>query len=242
MHSVAMPSSPAFLSISSFITSLTPCCPFLPFTPLQSPLKKMRYPDATISEVPSLLVSCSPITTQPFAAQGLSMVSMWPIPLTPLTAAVRTLNVSNVSSSSRDLSRAALCFMRAAFLSARFPCRFFRANALRLSLSSISSCFLHRFLPSFFWRVGCGTPTTPRVLHRRHFCLLACALRAFLLSSLRVPRFPRRRCPKIATAGTVAVGNDFAFVGVHHRQSMLSAALHSQHRRVFASIDVMKEH
>ena len=136
---------------------------------------------------------------------------MWPIPLTPLTAAVRTLNVPNVSSSSRDLALAALCSLRAHFLSARFPRRFFRANALRLSPSS--RCFLPRFLPSFFRRVGCSTPPTPRLLHRGHFCLLACALRAFLLSSLRVPRFPRRRCPNFATAGMVAAGNDFALLG-----------------------------
>ena len=51
---------------------------------------------------------------------------MWPIPLTTLIAAVQTLNVPNVSSSSRDLALAALCFVRAAFLSARFPRRFFR--------------------------------------------------------------------------------------------------------------------
>ena len=61
---------------------------------------------------------------------------MCPIPLTPLTAAVRTLNVPNVSSSRRDLALVALCFLRADFFSARFPRRFFRANALRLSLSS----------------------------------------------------------------------------------------------------------
>ena len=135
---------------------------------------------------------------------------MCPIPLTPLTAAVRTLNVPNVSSSSRDLTLAALCFLRTDFLSAHFPRHFFRANTLRLSLSS--RCFLLRFLPSFFRRVGCGTPTTPRLLHCRHFCLPACALRVFLLS-LRVPRFPRRRCPNFATAGTVAAGNDFTLLG-----------------------------
>ena len=39
MHSIVMPSSPAFLAISSFIASPTPCCPFL-LTMLQSPLKK----------------------------------------------------------------------------------------------------------------------------------------------------------------------------------------------------------
>ena len=110
----------------------------------------------------------------------------------PLTAAVRTLNMPNVISFNQDLALAALCYMRVASLTARFPRRFFRANALRLSLSS-RFC-LPRFLPSFFRRVGCSTLNTPRLLHRRHFFLLACALRAFLFSSLRVPRFPRRRC------------------------------------------------
>ena len=38
-------------------------------------------------------------------------------------------------------------------------------------------------------------------------------LRSFLLSSLRVPRFPWRWCPNFATAGTVAAGNDFALLG-----------------------------
>ena len=134
---------------------------------------------------------------------------MWPMPLTPLTAAVRTLKVPNVSSSSRDLALAAWCFMRTAFLIACFLRRFFRASAFRLSLSSR---FLPRFPPWFFRRGGCSTPTTPRLLHSRLFCLLTCDLRAILLSSLRVPRFPRR-CPSFAAAGTVAAGNDFALLG-----------------------------
>ena len=39
-------------------------------------------------------------------------------------------------------------------------------------------------------------------------------------------------------------GKRFGFVGLHHRQSMLllTAGLHCQHRRVFASIDLMKGH
>ena len=125
MHSIVMPSSSAFLTTPSFIASPTLCCPFLPLTMIQSPLKKTRYPDAEMSEVPSLLVSCNPMTSQPFAAQVLSRVSMWSIPLTtPLTSAVRTFNVPYVSSPSRDLALAALCFLRADFLSARFPRRF----------------------------------------------------------------------------------------------------------------------
>ena len=65
---------------------------------------------------------------------------MSPIPsITPLTAVARMLNVPNASSSSRDLVLAALYFMRAFFLAARFrfPRPFFRANALRLFLLRI---------------------------------------------------------------------------------------------------------
>ena len=105
MHSIVIPSSSGLLTIS-FIASPTPCCPFL-----ASQLKKTRYPDATIWEVPSLFVSCSPMTSQPFAAQVFSRVLMGPIPSTPLTAAVRTLNVPNASSSSRYLALAVLCFL-----------------------------------------------------------------------------------------------------------------------------------
>ena len=68
------------------------------------------------------------------------------IPLTPLTAVVRTLNVPNVSYSSQELALVALCFLRADFLSARFPRRFFRVNVLRLLLipgvSYPGSCLL----------------------------------------------------------------------------------------------------
>ena len=90
---------------------------------------------------------------------------MWPMPLTPLTADVRILKVPNESASCRDLALAAWCFMRAAFLIACFLRRYFRASALRFSLSSR---FLPRFLPSFFRRGGCSTPT-PRLLHSDSF-------------------------------------------------------------------------
>ena len=158
--------------------------------------------------------TCRTKMSQPFAAQGLSRVSMWPILLTPLTAALRTLNVSNVRSSSRDLALEALCDMRVASLAARFPCRFFRANAFRLSLSS--RCCLPRFLPWFFRRVGCSILNTPRLLHRQQFSLLACALRAFLLSSLRVPRILWQRRTSF---GHGCRGKQFRFVVVHYRQS-----------------------
>ena len=123
MHSVAMPSLSLFQTNAFSITSPTPCYPFLPLTPLHSPQKKTRYTGATSSKVPSCLETCSPITSQPFAEQGLSRVSMWPMPLTPRTAAVRLLKVPNVSSSGRDLALAILYFMWAALFTARFPRR-----------------------------------------------------------------------------------------------------------------------
>ena len=57
---------------------------------------------------------------------------------------------ANVERTERNLLQprpalAALCFLRIDFLSARFPRRFLRANALRFSLSC-SMCFLPRFL------------------------------------------------------------------------------------------------
>ena len=119
---------------------------------------------------------------------------------------------ANVDRAGRELLQSRphpgyLVFMRAAFLIDRFPRRFFRANALRLSLSF--RC-LPRFLPWFFRRVEFGTLTTPRLLRSRHFCSLACGLRVFILSSHRVSRFPRRRYTNF---GTVAAGNDFALLG-----------------------------
>ena len=137
---------------------------------------------------------------------------MWLISLAPLNTAVQTLNVPNVSSSSQDRALATLCFLGAPFLSARFPCRLFRANALRLSLSS--RCFLPKFLPSFFRRYRSSSRNTPRLPHRRHFCLPAYyALRASLPSSLRVPGFPRQRCTNFAAVGTVAARKYFVSLG-----------------------------
>ena len=118
------------------------------------------------------------------------------------------------------LALAALCFMQANFFIAHFPRRYFRVDAIRLSLSS-------KCLPRFLACVGCSTPTLPQVLHRRHFFLLECDLRTFLLSSLWVPRFPRWRCLNHGCHE-----KRFRFVRSHHHQSMLLAGLHCQHRRV----------
>ena len=178
---------------------------------LQSPLKQTRYLDAEIASSVPVLVSCIPMTSQSFAAQVLSKVSMWPIPLTPSTAAVRTLNVQNVSSFEPRPRPGGLVFLADGFPLRPLPLSLFSSKCP--SPFTQFQVFPTQVLASFFRRVGCGNPTTPRLLHYRHCCLLVCVLRAFLISSLRVPRFPRRRCPNFATAGMVAVGNNFALLG-----------------------------
>ena len=158
-------------------------------------------------------VSCSPMTSQPFAAQGLSRVSMCPIPLTPLTAAVRTLNVPIMRSSSRGLALAALCFLQADVLSARFPRRFFRANALRLSLSC--RYFLPR--PSSCLRssgvMGAAFPAS------LHFSIVHTSAYSRVPSEYSSsPRFRSHvfrggGVPTLLSQARVAAGNDFALLG-----------------------------
>ena len=70
---------------------------------------------------------------------------------------MQTLNVRNVSSFSRDLALATLCFLRVAFFSARFSRRFYRADILRLSHSS--RCFLLRFCLRSSDVLGAALPT-----------------------------------------------------------------------------------
>ena len=116
-----------------------PVLPFSFFDPAAITTEVNAVSSCHNSEIPSLFVSCRPMTSQPFAAQILKRTSIWPIPLTPLKADVRTLNVPNVSSCVRLFALAAMCFIRAAFLIACFLRRFFRTSALRLSLSTYCS-------------------------------------------------------------------------------------------------------
>ena len=123
MHSIAKPSMSAFSTISS----LSPAQPHV--------ARFCRWPhcpDATISKIPYCFVDCSSSISQPFAAQGVSKVSMWPISLIALTCAVRTWKVSNVSSSCRHFTLAAL-----------FSCR-------RPSSPPASPVFFSKQIPSAF--------------------------------------------------------------------------------------------
>ena len=56
------------------------------------------------------------------------------------------------------------------------------------------------------------------------------------------PTFSAAAVSQLSYRGHGCRGKRFRFVGEHHRQSMLLAGLHFQHRRVLASIDVMEEH
>ena len=169
MYSIAMSSLSSFLTIFSFIASSTSCCPLLPLATVQSPPKQTRYPDAKFSEVPSHLVSCNPIASQPLAEQGVDVAN---------TVNAVDRYCANVERAKRELVQPRLRPDSLAFHAGGLPHRqpppsFFRVNALRLSFSF--RC-LSRFLPYFFRRVGCSTPTTPGLLHCRHFFLLACDL------------------------------------------------------------------
>ena len=96
------------------------------------------------------------------------------------------------------------------------------------------------FLPSFFRRVGW-------VQHSHHastspsstlLLLVACDLfREHLYSSRLGPTFSTAAVCTNLWHG--CRGKRFRFVGMHHHQSMLLAALCCQHRRVLVSIDVV---
>ena len=167
---------------------------------LQSPPKKTRYPDAEISEVPSLCSTGS--------QQGVDVVD---------TVDAVDRCCANVGRTERELLQSrprpgGLVFLAGGLSFRPLPRSFFPSKyPPRFTQFQVSSTQVLGFvLPTCWVR---HSPPPPRLLHRRHFCLLACALQPFLLSSIRVPRFPRWWCPNLATTGMVATGNDLALLG-----------------------------
>lgn len=164
--------------------------PFLPFDPaaitaeLDAITSLQHFPKFRLFWSP-----VEPMTSQAFAAKILNGTSMLPIPSILLRAALRTYNMTNVTSCSGPFAPTALCFLWAAFLAARLLCRFFRACAFRRSLNS-------RFLPGllcwFFRRVGCDKSTKPGPLFCPLSCSLTCDLRT-ILSSAAVSQLCFRR-------------------------------------------------
>ena len=79
MHPIAMPSSPVFLTVSSFIASPTPCCPFFPLTPAKVivQIDAVSRCDDFGSYVPFGLLQSDNVTTlcSTESQQGLNVVN-----------------------------------------------------------------------------------------------------------------------------------------------------------------------
>ena len=179
-----------------------------------------------------------PMTSQPFAAQSLSRVPMCSIPLTPSTAAVRTLNVPNVSSSRPRPD--GLVFLAGGLPLGPLPPSLFPSKCPPpFTQFQVFSTQVLAFAPLTCW-----------VRHSHHASTSPSS--TLLLTRVCPPSIP----PLLASGPTFSAaavsqlcyrrhgcrGKRFRFVWVYHRQSMLLAGLHCQHRRVLASIDVMKKH
>ena len=221
MHSIAMPSSPAFLTISTFIASPTPCCLFLPLTMLQSPQKKhgIQMPNFG-SSVPFGLLQSDDVTTlcSTNSQQGVDVVD---------TVDIVDRCCAKVERAERELLQPRPRPGGLVFLAGGLP--------------------LHPLPPSLF-SSECPSPFTQFQVFPTQvlaFLLPTCWVRqshhastspssTLLLTRVRTPSIP----PLLASGTTfsaVAVsqlcyrrhgcrGKRFRFVvGVHHRQSMLLA-------------------
>ena len=240
MHSIAMPSSPAFLTVSFFIASPTSCCPFLPLTMLQSPLKKNAVSRCRNfeSSVPFGLLQSDDVTTlcSTGSQQGVDVADI-------VDAVDRCC--ANVERAERELLQPRPRPGGLVFLAGELPLR-------PLPPSLFSSKYPSPFtqFQMFSTQVLAFVLPTCRVRHSHHASTSPSS--TLLLTRVCPPSI----LPLLASDPTFSAaavfqlcyprhgcrGKQFRFVGVHHRQSMLLAGLHCQHRRVLASIDVMKKH
>ena len=171
-----------------------------------------------------------------FAEKGLSRVSMSPIPLTPLTATVRTLNVPERELVQPRPRPGGLVF-RAGGLPLRplSPLLFPSKGPPLLAQFQVFSTQVLAFVLLTCW-----------VQHSQHAS--TSSLSILLLTRVCPPSTPTLLAsgPTFSAAALYQLGGchgkRFRFVGLHHHQSMLLAGLYCKHRRVFASIDVMKGH
>ena len=240
MHSIVTPSSPAFLTIFSFIASPTPCCPFLLLTMLQSPLKKdavSRCRDFE-SSVPFGRLQFDDVTTlcSTGSQQGVDMAD---------TVDVIDRCCANVERTKRELLKRRPRPDGLVFLAGGLPLR-----PLPPSLFPSKYPPLFTQFQVFSTQVLAFVILTCWVRHSHHASTSPSS--TLLYTSVCSPSIP----PLFASGPTFCAaavsqlcygrhscrGERCRVVGVHHRQSMLMAGLHYQRRRVLASIDVMKEH
>ena len=214
--------------MSSFIARPTPCCPFLPSTMLQSPPKKTRYPDAEISEVPSLCSTGS--------QQGVDVVD-----------AVDAVDhcCANVERTEREILQprprpGGLVFLAGGLSLRPLPRSLFPSKyPLRFTQFQVFSTQVRGFvLPA------CRVRHSPLASTSPASTILLTRVCPPTISPLldSGPTFSAVAVSQLGYRRHGCLGKRFRFVGVHHRRLMLLAGLHCQHRRVFASIDAMKEH
>ena len=240
MHSTAMPSPPAFLTISSFIASPTLCCPFLPLTMLQSPLEKNAISRCRNfgSSVPFGLLQSDDVTTlcSTGSQQGVDVAD---------TVDAVDRCCAKVELAERELLQprprpGGLVFLAdglslrpllPSLFSSKCPSPFTQFQVFPTQV-------LDFLLPACWVRQSHHASTCPSsTLLRTRYCppsippLLASG-QTFSAAAVSQLRYRRQGCR----------GKRFRFVEVHHHQSMLLAGLHCQHRRVLASFDVMKEY
>ena len=214
MHSIAMPSSPAFLTISSFIASPTPCCPFLPFTMLHG----IQMPNFG-SSVPFGLLQSDDVTTlfSTSSQQGVDVAD---------TVDIVNRCCANVERAERELLHPRPRPGGLVFLAGGLP-----LHPLPPSLFSSECPSPFTQFQVFPTQVFAFLLPTCWVRQSHHASTSSSTL---LLTCVRTPSIP----PLLASGTTfsaVAVsqlcyrthgcrGKRFRFVvGVHHRQSMLLA-------------------
>ena len=116
-----------------------------------------------------------------------------------------------------------------------FPCKY---PSLFYSVPGASYQVLAFVLPTCWVRHSHHASTSPSsTLLLTRVC--STSIPPLLVSG---PTFSAVAVSQLCYRRHVCRGKRLRFVERHHRQAMLLAGLHFQHRRVLASIDVMKEH
>ena len=241
MHSIVMPSLPAFLTISFCIASPTLCCPFLPLTMLQSPLKQNAASRCRNfgSSVPFGFLQYDDATNLCSTSSQLGVD-------VPVTVDAVARSCVNTERTERGLLQPRPRPGDLVFFADGLPLR-----PLPPSLFS-SKCpsLFAQFLQMFPTQVRAFLLPTCWVQQSHHASIyssptlsLTCVCPPSIPPLLALgPTFSAAVMSQLCYRKHDCRGKRFRFDGVHRRHSTLLAGLYCQHRRVLASINVMKEH
>ena len=176
------------------------------------------------------------MTSQPFAARVLSRVSMCPISLMPLIAQKR----AECKVFQSRPHPGGFVFLAGGLPLRPLPPSLFPSKCPPsfTQFQVFSTQVLSFVLPTCWMRNSHHASTSPSsTLLLALVCLPS--IPPLLASG---PMFSAAAVPQLCYRRHGCRENRFRFLGVHHRQSMLLVGLHSQHRRVLAPINAMKEH